>query len=105
VVYDGDAPVPGIPPWENRAQHGALASLSAVPMLKHGGGWRETQLFDRFWNAFAGDPSKNRRKQPESINGVLAQPGACFLIWPSSSPIPKDVEDNKVSMRQAKPGR
>jgi len=54
-----DAPVPGVPPWEQivrspKLWHFSFGGPDAERLVKG----RERIYLDRFWNEFAGDPSK-----------------------------------------------
>jgi len=73
-------------------------SLSAVPMLN--GWWLAAKriYLDRFWNEFAGDPSKIDEATRVHYTAFYAQPGAMHSAFAQFLSIPKDAEDNKVSM-------
>src|SRR5881397_3674804 len=64
-------------------------SLSAVPMLN--GWWLAA-------NAFAGDPSKIDEATRVHYTAFYARPGAMHSAFAQFLSIPKDAEDNKVSM-------
>jgi pimeloyl-ACP methyl ester carboxylesterase len=53
-----DAPVPGIPPWDDLVRHPLLWHFSCGgPDAERLVAGRERIYLDRFWNAFAGDPA------------------------------------------------
>jgi pimeloyl-ACP methyl ester carboxylesterase len=54
-----DAPVPGIPPWDDIVRHPRLWHFSfGGPDAERLVAGRERIYLDRFWNEFAGDPAK-----------------------------------------------
>ena len=84
-----DAPVPGIPPWND---------IVRSPMLWHfdfGGpdaerlvAGRERIYLDRFWNEFAGDPTKVDEETRQHYATLYARPGAmraAFAQFPPQS--------------------
>src|SRR6266850_1483542 len=72
-----------------------LNSVSIVPRSLAG---RERIYLDRFWNEFAGDPSKIDEATRVHYTAFYAQPGAMHSAFAQFLSIPKDAEDNKVSM-------
>ena len=94
-----DAPVPGIPPWSD---------IVRSPMLWHfdfGGpdaerlvAGRERIYLDRFWNEFAGDPSKVDEETRQHYATLYARPGAMRAAFAQFRSIRQDEVDNKVSM-------
>src|SRR5216684_1800589 len=94
-----DSPVPGIPPWNQ------IVRLPALWHFNFGGpdaerlvAGRERIYLDRFWNEFAGDPSKIDEATRVHYTAFYARPGAMHSAFAQFLSIPKDVEDNKVSM-------
>lgn len=91
-----DAPVPGIPPWND---------IVRSPMLWHfdfGGpdaerlvAGRERIYLDRFWNEFAQDPSKIDEATREHYAKLYALPGAMHSAFAQFLAIRQDAEDNK----------
>jgi pimeloyl-ACP methyl ester carboxylesterase len=94
-----DAPVPGIPPWEDIVRSPALWHFSFggsdAERLVAG---RERIYLDRFWNEFAGDASKIDDATRVHYTALYAQPGAMHSAFAQFLSIPKDAEDNRVSM-------
>src|SRR5258705_2613507 len=94
-----DAPVPGIPPWDDIVRSPALWHFSfGGPDAERLVAGRERIYLDRFWNEFAGDPSKIDEATRVHYTTFYAQPGAMHSAFAQFLSIPKDVEDNKVSM-------
>ena len=94
-----DAPVPGIPPWDEIVRSPALWHFSfGGPDAERLVAGRERIYLDRFWNEFAGDPSKIDEATRVHYAAFYAQPGAMHSAFAQFLSIPKDAEDNKVSM-------
>ena len=94
-----DAPVPGIPPWDEIVRNPALWHFSfGGPDAERLVAGRERIYLDRFWNEFAGDPSKIDEATRVHYTAFYAQPGAMHSAFAQFLSIPKDAEDNKVSM-------
>ncbi len=94
-----DAPVPGIPPWDEIVRSPALWHFSfGGPDAERLVAGRERIYLDRFWNEFAGDPSKIDEATRARYTAFYAQPGAMHSAFAQFLSIPKDAEDNKVSM-------
>jgi pimeloyl-ACP methyl ester carboxylesterase len=94
-----DAPVPGIPPWDEIARTPALWHFSfGGPDAERLVAGRERIYLDRFWNEFAGDPSKIDEATRVHYAAFYAQPGAMHSAFAQFLAIPKDADDNKVSM-------
>src|SRR5579862_2546512 len=82
-----DSPVPGIPPWKQ------IVRLPALWHFNFGGpdaerlvAGRERIYLDRFWNEFAGDPSKIDEATRRHYSAIYARPGAIHSRPLSSSP-------------------
>ena len=94
-----DAPVPGIPPWND---------IVRSPMLWHfdfGGpdaerlvAGRERIYLDRFWNEFAGDPTKVDEATRQHYAKLYARPGAMHAAFAQFRSIRQDAVDNEASM-------
>ncbi|POA31877.1 MULTISPECIES: alpha/beta fold hydrolase [unclassified Pseudomonas] len=94
-----DAPVPGIPPWNE---------IVRSPMLWHfdfGGpdaerlvAGRERIYLDRFWNEFAGNPTKVDEATRQHYAKLYARPGAMHAAFAQFRSIRQDEVDNKTSM-------
>lgn len=94
-----DAPVPGIPPWEQ---------IVRLPVLWHfdfGGkdaerlvAGRERIYLDRFWNEFAGDPNKIDDATRQHYARLYARPGAMHSAFAQFRSIREDAEQNQKAM-------
>ncbi|WP_137808405.1 alpha/beta fold hydrolase [Pseudomonas sp. G(2018)] len=94
-----DAPVPGIPPWNE---------IVRSPMLWHfdfGGAdmerlvaGRERIYLDRFWDEFAGDPAKIDEEIRQHYARLYARPGYMHAAFAQFRSIRQDEVDNKASM-------
>lgn len=94
-----DAPVPGIPPWDEVVRSPALWHFDfGGPDAERLVAGRERIYLDRFWNEFAGDPSKINEATREHYTKLYALPGAMRSAFAQFRSIRQDVEDNKVSM-------
>ena len=95
-----DAPVPGIPPWND---------IVRSPMLWHfdfGGpdaerlvAGRERIYLDRFWNEFAGDRSKVDEATRQHYAKLYARPGVMKAAFAQFRSIRQDAVDNEASMK------
>ncbi|MCS3838373.1 pimeloyl-ACP methyl ester carboxylesterase [Pseudomonas sp. JAI111] len=95
-----DAPVPGIPPWND---------IVRSPMLWHfdfGGpdaerlvAGRERIYLDRFWNEFAGDRSKVDEATRQHYAKLYARPGVMHAAFAQFRSIRQDTVDNEASMK------
>ncbi|MFC5742022.1 alpha/beta fold hydrolase [Dyella tabacisoli] len=99
-----DAPVPGIPPWDQ------IVRLPALWHFDFGGpdaerlvAGRERIYLDRFWNEFAGDPSKIDEASRQHYAALYARPGAMHSAFAQFRSIRQDAEDNKISMTKKLP--
>src|SRR6476660_1030293 len=94
-----DAPVPGIPPWDEIVRSPALWHFSfGGPDAERLVAGRERIYLDRFWNEFAGDPSKITESTRVHYTALYARPGAMHSAFAQFLSIPKDADDNTVSM-------
>lgn len=94
-----DAPVPGIPPWND---------IVRSPMLWHfdfGGpdaerlvAGRERIYLDRFWNEFAGDSAKLDEATRQHYAKLYARPGTMRAAFAQFRSIRQDALDNEASM-------
>ena len=94
-----DAPVPGIPPWDQ------IVRLPALWHFNFGGkdaerlvAGRERIYLDRFWNEFAGDPAKIDEATRQHYARLYAQPGAMHSAFAQFLSINQDAEQNKKVM-------
>src|ERR1700727_1062885 len=94
-----DAPVPGVPPWDEIVRMPALWHFSfGGPDAERLVAGRERIYLDRFWNEFAGDPSKINEATRVHSAAFYALPGAMHSAFAQFLSIPQDVEDNKKAM-------
>lgn len=94
-----DAPVPGIPPWDDIVRSPQLWHFSfGGPDAERLVAGRERIYLDRFWNEFAGDRTKIDEKTRRYYTKFYAKPGAMHSAFAQFLSIPKDAEDNKISM-------
>ena len=94
-----DAPVPGIPPWDEIVRSPALWHFDfGGPDAERLVAGRERIYLDRFWNEFAGDPSKINEATREHYTKFYALPGAMRSAFAQFRSIRQDAEDNKASM-------
>jgi pimeloyl-ACP methyl ester carboxylesterase len=100
-----DAPVPGIPPWEQIVRNPLLWHFSfGGPDAERLVAGRERIYLDRFWNEFAGDPKKVDEATRVYYAKLYARPGAMhsafaqFLSFPKDAEMNQQVVANKLSM-------
>jgi len=99
-----DAPVPGVPPWEQIVRLPALwhfdfGGKDALRLVKG----RERIYLDRFWNDFAGDASKIDEATRAHYARLYAQPGAMRAAFAQFQSIRQDAEDNAESLKTKLP--
>src|SRR2546426_1507561 len=94
-----DAPVPGIPPWDDLVRHPLLWHFSfGGPDAERLVAGRERIYLDRFWNEFAGDPAKIDETTRAHYAKLYAPPGAMRSAFAQFLAFPTDVKDNTASM-------
>jgi pimeloyl-ACP methyl ester carboxylesterase len=94
-----DAPVPGIPPWDEIVRSPLLWQFDfGGPDMERLVSGRERIYLDRFWNEFAGDPSKIDEATREHYAKLYALPGAMHSAFAQFRSIRKDAQDNTASM-------
>ena len=92
-----DAPIPGIEPWDEIIRSRALWHFSfSGPDAERLVQGRERIYLDRFWNEFAGDPSKIDEATRAHYAAQYAAPGAMHAGFAQFAAFGKDAEDNKV---------
>lgn len=91
-----DAPVPGIAPWDEIILWPALWHFNAGgPDFERLVAGRERIYLDRFWNEFAGTPSKIDEATRRHYTKLYSQPGAMRAAFAQFNAIAKsDVADN-----------
>jgi len=95
-----DAPVPGVPPWEQIVRlpvlwHFDFGGKDALRLVQG----RERIYLDRFWNDFAGDPAKVDEATRVYYAKLYARPGAMKASFAQFQSIRKDAEDNAESVK------
>jgi len=81
-----DSPIPGIPPWNQIVRMPALWHFNfGGPDAERLVAGRERIYLDRFWNEFAGDPSKIDEATRRHYAAIYARPARCIPRSPSSS--------------------
>jgi pimeloyl-ACP methyl ester carboxylesterase len=94
-----DAPVPGIPPWDDIVRNPLLWHFDfGGPDMERLVQGRERIYLDRFWNEFAGTPSKIDEATRQHYASLYAQPGAMHAAFEQFHAIRKDAEDNKKAL-------
>jgi pimeloyl-ACP methyl ester carboxylesterase len=94
-----DAPVPGIPPWDDIVRNPLLWHFDfGGPDMERLVEGRERIYLDRFWNEFAGTPSKIDEPTRRHYASLYAQSGAMHAAFEQFHAIRKDAEDNKTAM-------
>jgi pimeloyl-ACP methyl ester carboxylesterase len=94
-----DAPVPGIPPWDVIVRNPLLWHFDfGGPDAERLVAGRERIYLDRFWNEFAGDPSKIDEATRAHYAALYALPGAMRSAFAQFRCIRQDAEDNRLSM-------
>ncbi|TCV92702.1 pimeloyl-ACP methyl ester carboxylesterase [Luteibacter rhizovicinus] len=94
-----DAPVPGIPPWDQIVRLPALWHFDfGGPDMERLVAGRERIYLDRFWNEFAGDPTRFDEASRRHYAELYARPGAMHSAFAQFRSIRQDAEDNKASM-------
>jgi pimeloyl-ACP methyl ester carboxylesterase len=94
-----DAPVPGIPPWDEIVRSPLLWQFDfGGPDMERLVSGRERIYLDRFWNEFAGDPSKIDEVTREHYAKLYALPGAMHSAFAQFRSIRQDARDNTVFM-------
>ena len=94
-----DAPVPGIPPWNDIVRSPMLWHFDfGGPDMERLVAGRERIYLDRFWNEFAGDPSKVDEEIRQHYTKLYARPGNMHAAFAQFRSIRQDEVDNKASM-------
>jgi pimeloyl-ACP methyl ester carboxylesterase len=94
-----DAPVPGVPPWDEIVRNPLLWHFDfGGPDAERLVEGRERIYLDRFWNEFAGTPSKIGEATRRHYAQLYAQPGAMRAAFAQFRSIRKDAEDNRKAI-------
>src|SRR5262249_33784559 len=94
-----DAPVPGIPPWDQIVRNPLLWHFDlGGPDMERLVAGRERIYLDRFWNDFAGDPARIDEATRAHYAKLYASPGAMRSAFAQFCAIRQDAQDNATSM-------
>lgn len=94
-----DAPVPGVPPWDEIVRSPMLWHFDfGGPDMERLVKGRERIYLDRFWNEFAGTPSRIGEAARRHYAALYAQPGAMRAAFAQFRSIRKDADDNKKAL-------
>jgi pimeloyl-ACP methyl ester carboxylesterase len=94
-----DAPVPGVPPWDEIVRSPQLWHFDfGGPDMERLVKGRERIYLDRFWNEFAGTPSKISEATRQHYASLYAQPGAMRAAFAQFRSIRKDADDNRKTL-------
>jgi pimeloyl-ACP methyl ester carboxylesterase len=94
-----DAPVPGIPPWDELVRNPLLWHFTfGGPDAERLVAGRERIYLDRFWNEFAADRSKIDEPTRVHYAKLYSLPGAMHSAFAQFLSFPADAADNKASM-------
>jgi pimeloyl-ACP methyl ester carboxylesterase len=90
-----DAPVPGIPPWNDIVRSPLLWHFDfGGPDMERLVAGRERIYLDRFWNEFAGTPAKVDEGTRQHYAALYARPGAMHSAFAQFRAIRTDAVDN-----------
>ena len=99
-----DAPVPGIPPWDQIVRWPPLWHFDfGGPDMERLVAGRERIYLDRFWNEFAGDRTKIDEATRQHYAALYAKPGAMHSAFAQFLSIRHDVDDNLLAMKTKLP--
>lgn len=99
-----DAPVPGIPPWDTIVRWPALWHFDfGGPDMERLVAGRERIYLDRFWNEFAGDPSKIDEGMRQHYAEIYARPLAMHDAFEQFHAFRKDAEANLAAIEPKLP--
>ncbi|WP_448107429.1 alpha/beta fold hydrolase [Pseudomonas azerbaijanoccidentalis] len=94
-----DAPVPGIPPWNDIVRSSMLWHFDfGGPDMERLVAGRERIYLDRFWNEFAGNPAKVDEEIRQHYAKLYARPGNMRAAFAQFRSIRQDAVDNETSM-------
>src|SRR5216683_2731763 len=98
-----DAPVPGIPPWDDIVRSPALWHFSfGGPDAQRLVAGRERIYLDRFWNEFSADPKKFDEASRQHYAKLYAQPGAMHAGFAQFAAFDQDALDNQALLAKGK---
>ena len=95
-----DAPIPGIPPWEQLKQlpsqwHHHFTSKDALRLVEG----RERIYLDRFWNEFSADPASVDEGTRAHYAALYSQPGSMRAAFEQFKALDKDATDNAALIK------
>ncbi|MGH8082613.1 MAG: alpha/beta fold hydrolase [Lysobacter sp.] len=92
-----DAPVPGIPPWEQTVRNPTQWHFDFggkdIERLLVG---RERIYLDRFWNEFANHPDRIDEATRQHYAALYARPGGMHSVFAQFHAMRQDAEDNRA---------
>lgn len=95
-----DAPVPGVPPWNDIVRSPMLWHFDfGGPDMERLVAGRERIYLDRFWNEFAGDPKKVDEATRQHYAKLYARPGYMHAAFAQFHAIRQDAVDNEASLK------
>ncbi|MBI1181568.1 MAG: alpha/beta fold hydrolase [Alphaproteobacteria bacterium] len=95
-----DAPLPGIPPWDDIVRDPRLWHFNFHgPDAERLVAGRERIYLDRIWNDFAADPSKIDDETRDHYAAFYALPGAMRAGFAQFTAFRQDAQDNQVFAR------
>jgi pimeloyl-ACP methyl ester carboxylesterase len=98
-----DAPVPGIPPWDELLRNPLLWHFNFNgPDAERLVAGRERIYLDRFWNEFAANPARIDEATRTYYAKLYAQPGAMHSAFAQFQNFTKDAEDNRKALAAAR---
>src|ERR1700736_1765900 len=98
-----DAPVPGIPPWDQIVRSPALWHFSFWgPDAERLVAGRERIYLDRFWNEFSADPKNFPEASRVHYAKLYAQPGAMHAGFEQFKAFDQDATDDKAFLAKGK---
>ena len=99
-----DAPVPGIPPWNDIVRDPRLWHFDfGGPDMERLVRGRERIYLDRFWNEFAGMPAKFDEATRRHYAKLYARPGVMRAAFAQFRSIRKDAVDNQATLGKKLP--
>jgi pimeloyl-ACP methyl ester carboxylesterase len=99
-----DAPVPGVPPWDEIVRDPRLWHFDfGGPDMERLVRGRERIYLDRFWNEFAGTPSKIDEATRRHYARLYARPEAMRAAFAQFRSIRQDAADNKAELGKKLP--
>lgn len=91
-----DAPVPGVPPWDDIVRNPLLWHFDfGGPDMERLVAGRERIYLDRFWNEFAGNPTRLDEQTRQHYAALYARPGAMRAAFAQFRSIRDDAERNR----------